>query len=157
MIFKERMAHAIEPLQETARFLARLIHEAFSDLTYTTPRESKSGDAWGLPESIFESKTAENVCNVTLRLDITTVVSNLKELSNVSNAEDFYLKFNEFDYTVFTDEMVKFVEQFEKCTSYYSMFIDSLVALLSYFDSIASMDISFGDTFIFDKEAQVTW
>ena len=109
-----------------------------------------------LPDKIFESKTAEIVCNATLRLNITAAISNLRELSNESNTGDFYLKFNEFDYSRFTDEMVKFVEQFEKCTSYYSMFIDNVVAFASDFYSFVRTNKSFGDDFIFEKESHVT-
>ena len=156
MIFKERMAYVAEPLQETARFLASLIHDAFSDLTYTTPRESTYSYVGLLPAKIFESKAAENVCNATLSLDITAAVSHLRQLSNESNAGLFFQKFHEFDYTVFIDEMVKFVEQFQNCTSYYRMFINDAVAFVSDFYSIVMKNISFGNTFIFEKESQVT-
>ena len=155
IIFKERIAYLTEPLQETARFLASLIQEAFTNLTYTTPRES-TYDGGGMPKTIFESKAVERACNVALALDINAAVSNLKEMSSQSTIEDFRLKFQEFDYTAFTDKMVEFVEQFEHCTSYYSRFIGSVVDFFSGAYSFARRNISFGDSFIFEKESQVS-
>ena len=156
IMFKERMAYVTEPLQETARFLTSFIQEAFTNLTYTTPRESTYGQDGSMPETIFESKSVEMACNVALSLDITAAVSNLKVLSSQSTIEEFRLKFQEFDYTVFTDKMVEFVEQFENCTSYYSRFISSVVDFFSDAYSFARRNISFGDSFIFEKESQVS-
>ena len=155
-MFKERMAYLTEPLQETARFLASLIQEAFTNLTYTTPRESTHGQYGLMPKTIFESKAVERACNVALSLDINAAVSNLKEMSSQSNIDDFRLKFQEFDYTAFTDKMVEFVEKFEDCTSYYSRFIGSVVDFFSDAYSFARRNISFGDSFIFEKESQVS-
>ena len=148
------MPYATEPLTSTAKFLAELIHEAFTSLEYTKPRASTYGQQY-LPENIYENKSAEDKCNAILTLNITEAVFNLRELSSQSNIDDFHAKYNEFNYIMFIDQMIDFVDNFEKCTSYYSSFMDRVVALASNFSATASSMVSFGDTFVFEKESEV--
>ena len=150
----ERVRYATEPLTTMAKFLADLIHEAFTSMEYTKPRASTYRQQY-LPENIYENTSAEDKCNAVLILNITEAVSNLRELSSQSNVDDFHAKYNEFNYTVFIDEMINFVGNFEKCTSYYSSFIDGVVAFASNFSATASSVISFGDSFVFEKDSEV--
>ena len=153
--FAESMVSGTELPAAKAKILAGLIDEAFTALKYTVPRASTYRRE-DLPEKIFESKASESECNTTLMLNVTLAVSNLEELSSLNNSIDFYVKFKEFNYSVFIDDMITFVENFERCTSYYSAFIESMTSYSSYLVSITKRNISFGDTFIFEKESQVT-
>ena len=150
------MAYAIKPLTKTktAGILADLIFEAFTSLEYTKPRDSTYSQQY-LPENIYDSKSAEEKCNAALILNVTGAVSNLRDLSSQNDVNDFQAKYNEFNYTLFIDEMIKYEANFETCTSYYSTFINRLVALASNFSATASKTISFGATYVFEKETQV--
>ena len=138
---------------EAAKLLANLVHKAFSNLTYFTPRDY-GPDTPYLPGKIYENKAVEIECNASLKLNTTPVEANLIELSGLNETTDFKIKFKEFNYNGFINEMIDFMETFEKCTSYYKSYLDSLESVSSSHG--AARSVSFGESFIFEKEAQVT-
>ena len=143
-----------EPLTATVEHLAELIPRALRVQSYSTPRIFGKGTKY-LPENIYKSKDAQNTCNSLLKLNATLALLNLKELSLVSDIESFKITFREFNYSSFTDEMITFVGNFEKCTSFYSSYLDTVESIRALLMSTATRNISFGDTFIFEKESKV--
>ena len=143
-----------KPLPETAGSLKDLIHDAFNDLYYAEPRDSYMNSEF-LPEKIHESKTAETDCNAALALKTVPAELNLEELSSLTDKGDFDMKFGEYNYSRFIDEMISFVASFEMCTSYYSSYIDTVASLGSSFLSLSKRSVSFGESFIFEKESKV--
>ena len=139
---------------ESASVMADLILEAFSVNEYLTPRIPSFSTKY-LPETIFESKSAENVCMEYLVLEVTPAVTNLKNLSCLNDSREFDETFSVFNYTQFTDDMITYVDLFEKCTAYYSSYLDSVASFAAYFDTTAKTHASFGRGFIFEKRSQV--
>ena len=146
------MAHATEPLTDTARFLADCIQKAFNTSAYSTPIDPNLEDKY-LPEKIYASKEAEQECKTTLNLDIAPVLRHLRYLSTLYRVSTFRAKFQEFEYSRFIREMIMYVGAFEKCTSYYSTYLDAASSSASSLLSLAKRDIKFD--FLFEKESQV--